>query len=69
MMIFKLDLKDDALISICLCDSAVVPGGQEWEQQFPAFPEEQGEYEGGNPIGRITLFLKSWKLGCLLPSC
>lgn len=64
--IFKLDFKNDALISICLHDSAVVPGRQEWEQQFPASPEEQGECEGGNPIGRITLSLKSWKLGCLL---
>lgn len=45
--IFKLDLKNDAVISICLLESTAVLGRREWGQRFPASPEEQGECEGG----------------------
>lgn len=45
--IFKLDFQNDALVSICLLESAAVLGRQQWERWFPASPEEQGEREGG----------------------
>lgn len=61
--IFKLDFQNDALVSICLLESAVVLGRRQWEQRFPASPEEQGECEGGKshwkPNSSFEM-LKAW---------
>jgi len=55
--VFNLDLKNGAVISICLVESAAALGRREGEQPFPASPEEQGECEGGEITLEAKLFL------------